>query len=87
MTSCGSEISHWGDLVQHIGSGIAQHALRADVEDLDDAFFVRGDAGEVGTVQDRVLQGTGFQEGVVVQSFGEAGGRVGIRRFVGGKGT
>jgi hypothetical protein len=44
------------DLVHHLGRGIAQHALGADVEDLDDALGVGGDAREVGAVEDRVLQ-------------------------------
>ena len=48
------------DLVHHFGGGVAQHPLGADVEDLDDALRVRGDAREVGAVEDRALQGPGF---------------------------
>ncbi len=44
------------DLVHHFGGGVAQHALGADVEDLDHAFRVGGDAGEIGAVEDRALQ-------------------------------
>jgi hypothetical protein len=42
------------DLVHHLGGRVAQHALGADVEDLDDALRVGGDAREVGAVEDRV---------------------------------
>ena len=45
------------DLVHHVGGRVAQHALGADVEDLDDALRVGGDAREVGAVEDRALQG------------------------------
>ena len=44
------------DLVHHLGGGVAQHPLGADVEDLDDALGVGGDAREVGAVEDRALQ-------------------------------
>ena len=40
------------DLVHHLGGGVAQHPLGADVEDLDDALGVGGDAREVGADQD-----------------------------------
>ena len=33
-----------GDLVHHFGGGVSQHALGADVEDLNDALGVSGDA-------------------------------------------
>ncbi len=45
------------DLVHHVGGLVAEHSLGADVEDLNDALRVRGDAREVGAVEDRVLQG------------------------------
>ena len=32
------------------------------IEQLDDAALVRGNAGEIGTVEDGVLQGFGFQQ-------------------------
>ena len=51
-----------GDLVQHVGGRVAEHALGADVEDLDDALLVGGDAGEVGAVEDGVLQGAGLEQ-------------------------
>ena len=44
------------DLVHHFGGRVAQHPLGADVEDLDDALRVGGDAREVGAVEDRALQ-------------------------------
>src|ERR1022692_774354 len=56
ITSCGSGWSAGGDFVHHLGGRVAKHALGADVEDLDDAFRVGGDAREVGAVEDRALQ-------------------------------
>jgi hypothetical protein len=44
------------DPVHHLGRRVAQHALGADIEDLDDALRVGGDAREVGAVEDRALQ-------------------------------
>ena len=50
------------NLVHHLGGRIAQHALGADVEDLNDALLVGGDAGEVGAVENRALQGSGLEQ-------------------------
>ena len=50
------------DLVHHLGGGVAEHPLGADVEDLDDALGVGGDAREVGAVEDRALQRARFQQ-------------------------
>ncbi len=50
------------DLVHHLGGRVAEHALGADVEDLDDALGVGGDAGEVGAVEDGVLQRAGLEQ-------------------------
>ena len=50
------------DLVHHLRGRVAQHPLGADIEDLDDALRVRGDAREVGAVEDRALQGPGLQQ-------------------------
>ena len=50
------------DLVDDVGGGVAQHALCADVEDLDHALGVGRDAGEVGAVEDRALERAGLQE-------------------------
>src|SRR4029077_9120496 len=44
------------DLVHHVGGRVAKHPLGADVEDLNDALRVGGDAREVGAVEDRALQ-------------------------------
>ena len=41
------------DLVHHFGGSVAEHALSADVEDLNDALGVGGDAREVGAVENR----------------------------------
>ncbi len=43
------------DLVHHLGGGVAQHPLGADVEDLNDARRVSGDTGESRAVENRVL--------------------------------
>ena len=51
------------DLVHHLGGRVAQHPLGADVEDLDDALRVGGDAREVGAVEDRALQSRRFKQG------------------------
>ena len=51
-----------GVLVHHLGGGVAQHALGPDVEDLDDALLVGGDAREVGAVENGVLQGAGLEQ-------------------------
>ena len=45
-----------GDLVHHVGGRVAKHPLGADVEDLNDSLRVGGDAGKVGTVENRALQ-------------------------------
>ena len=60
-----------GDLVHHLGRGVAQHALGADVEDLDDALGVGGDAGEVGAVEDRALQGARLEQRLFAPDFGD----------------
>ena len=51
-----------GDLVHHLGGRIAQHALGADIEDLNDPLRVGGDAREVGAVEDRALQGARLEQ-------------------------
>jgi hypothetical protein len=56
MTSCRIGDVGRRDLVHHLGRHVAQHPLGADVEDLDDAPGVGGDAREVGAVENRVLQ-------------------------------
>ncbi len=50
------------DLIQHLNGRIAQHAFGADVEYLDDAFRIGGDAREVGAVEDCVLQRSRFED-------------------------
>src|SRR5690606_1433574 len=54
------------DPVHHLSSGVAEHALGADIENLDDAVCIGGDAREVGTVEDGALQRTGLQYGLRV---------------------
>jgi hypothetical protein len=44
------------------GGRVAQHAFGADVEDLDDAAGVGGDAREIGAVRNRALQGARLQQ-------------------------
>ena len=43
------------DLVHDFGGGVTQHPLGADVEDLDDALCVGGDAREIGAVENGAL--------------------------------
>ena len=50
------------DLVHHFGGRVAQHPLGADVEDLNDALRVGGDAREVGAVENRALQGPRLEQ-------------------------
>ena len=64
------------DLVHHLLGGVTQHALGADVEDLDDALRVGGNAREVRAVENRALQGACFQ-----QRLGVADLSVDISRF------
>ena len=55
------------DLVHHFGGRIAQHALGADIEDLNDALGVGGDAREIGAVENRALQGPGLEQSLFRQ--------------------
>ncbi len=50
------------ELVDHFGGRVTEHALGADVEELNDALLVGGDDREVGAGEDSVLQRPGFQE-------------------------
>ena len=76
--SCGSEMSAGVILFDHLGGGVAEHALGADVEDLDDALRVGGDAGEIGAVEDRVLQGAGLEQRLLAADFRNGGNAAGI---------
>ena len=51
-----------GDLVHHFGGRVARRALGADIEYLNDALGVGGDAREVGAVENRPLQGPRFRQ-------------------------
>ena len=70
-----------GDLVHHLGGRVAQHALGADVEYLNDALLVGGDAREVGAVENRVLQRSRLEQGRFAPDLGDdihrAGGILG----------
>ena len=52
------------DLVHHFRGLVTQHAFRAYVEDLDDAFRVRRYARKVRAVEYRALQGALIKEGL-----------------------
>ena len=76
------------DLVHHFGGRVAKHPLGADVEDLNDALRVGGDAREVGAVEDRALQGPRLEQRLfrllargVVGALGEADPASSSRRF------
>ena len=58
------------DPVDDLGGRVAQHALGADVEQLDDALLVGGDDREIGAGEDRVLQGARLEQGGTDSSFG-----------------
>ena len=60
------------DLVDDIQRRIAQHALGADIENLDHAFFIRGNAGEVGAVENGVLQGARLEQRFLAPKFDDA---------------
>ena len=51
-----------GDPVHHLRGRVAQHPLGADVEDLDDALGVGGDARKVGAIENCALQGPCLQK-------------------------
>jgi hypothetical protein len=76
----------WGDPVHHVGGRVAQHALGADIEYLNDAFLVGGDTREVGAVENRVLQGPRFKQSLFAADLGgdihRASGILGSGRIV-----
>ena len=49
---------------------VAQHALGADVEQLDDALLVGGDDREIGAGENRVLQGSRLEQRFLAPHFG-----------------
>jgi len=51
------------DLVHHVRGRVPQHPLGADVENLDDALGVGGDAREIGAVENRGLERCGVEHG------------------------
>ena len=59
------------DLVYHVGGCIAQHAFGADIENLNDAFLVGGDAGEVGAIENGILQRPSFQQSLFAAHLGD----------------
>ena len=75
-----------GDLVHHFGGRVAQHALGADIEYLNDALLVGGDAREVGAVENRVLQGPRLEQRLFAPDLGDdihrASGVLGNGRIV-----
>ena len=67
-----------GDLVDDVGGGVAQHALGADVEELNDALLVGGDAREVGAVEDGVLQRPRLEQRLLAPNLGDDVRRPGV---------
>ncbi len=49
------------DLVYDLGRRVTEHALGADVEELDHAFLVGRDDREIGAIEDGTLKGPGLQ--------------------------
>ena len=50
------------ELVDHLFGEIAEHEFRADIEQLDDAFFIGRNNREIGAGKDRVLQRARLQQ-------------------------
>ena len=73
------------DPVHDLGGEVAQHALGADVEDLDDALLVGGDDREVGAREDGALQGARLEERLLAADFGDALGPAGCVGHGGGE--
>ena len=68
------------DLVHHFGGRVPQHTLGTDVENLDDALRIGGDAREVGAVENCALQCPRLEQRLfrllahaVVGAFGDGG--------------
>ena len=57
--------------IDHLDRRVTQHGLSADIEELNDALLVGGDDREIGAVQDRVLQGPCFQQGLFASDLGD----------------
>ena len=49
-----------GDFIDHFRRRVAEHPLRADVEDLNHAVGIGRDTGEIGAVKNSALQGACF---------------------------
>jgi hypothetical protein len=60
------------DRVHHFGGRVAQHALGADVENLNHALRVGGDTREVGAVENRALQGACLEQRLLAPKFHDA---------------
>src|SRR5580692_6206278 len=60
------------DFVDDFGGQITQHALGADIEELNDSFFVGGDNREIRTRENCVLQSACFKQRFLTPSFGDA---------------
>ena len=69
--------------VHDLGGPVAQHALGAGVEQLDDAFLVGGDDREIGARKDRALQGARFEQRLLAPRCSRAIRRAGIARQAG----
>ncbi len=60
------------DLVDDFGGQVAQHALGADIEQLNDAFFVGGDDREIGAGENGVLQRPRLEQRFLAPHLGDA---------------
>jgi hypothetical protein len=59
------------NFVNHFSGQVAQHAFRADIENLDDAVRVGGDAGKKSAIENRALQRPGFMQNRLASSLRE----------------
>ena len=58
------------DLVDNVCDRVAQHALRADVEQLNNPPFISRDDREIGAAENGVLQGPHLQQKLAATNFG-----------------
>src|SRR5688572_16568126 len=61
------------DLIDDLRRGVSEHALGPDVEELDDALLIRGDARKVRAVENCVLQRARLEDRLLPPELGDGG--------------
>ncbi len=51
-----------GNFVDNVYRIVAKHAFGADIENLDDTLRIGGNTGEIGTVENGILQRSGLEQ-------------------------